>query len=177
MLKFLVKILEFGIRFVQLFVMFQNRSVGSRFSVKALLLGYVIFVKDLRSFHVKELFRWIKKTLSFLARTWPVWFRRNSSQPSSALCGDFKKLFEVKRKSLFAFPSKTDSASEFVASSTSVLSRTSVPSTCLKDRVCSPSSPTSVSASPTVRTSVLSTNSVPVFEKDYIIFLCARQWD
>ena len=99
------------------------------------------------------------------------------STSTSALSGDFKKLFEVKRKSLFAFPSKTDSASEFVASSASVLSRTSVPSTCLKDRVCSPSSPTSVSASPTVRSSVLSTNSVPVFEKDYIIFLCARQWD
>jgi hypothetical protein len=95
MLKFLVKILEFGIRFVQLFVMFRNRSVGSRFSVKALLLGHVIFVKDLRSFHVKELFRWIKKTLILLARTWPVWFRRSSSQPSSALFGDFKKLFEV----------------------------------------------------------------------------------
>ena len=35
MLKFLVKILEFGIRLVQLFVMFQNRSVGSRFSAVA----------------------------------------------------------------------------------------------------------------------------------------------
>jgi hypothetical protein len=35
MLKFLVKILEFGIRFVQLFVMFQNRSVGSRLSAVA----------------------------------------------------------------------------------------------------------------------------------------------
>ena len=80
MLKFLVKNLEFGIRIVEQFVMFQNQSVGSRFSVKALLMGYVIFVKDLRSFLVKELFRWNKKTLSFLARTWPVWFRRNSSQ-------------------------------------------------------------------------------------------------
>ena len=66
MLKFLVKILEFGIRFVQLFVMFQNRSWGPG---SALLLGYVIFVKDLCSFHVKELFSWIKKILSFLART------------------------------------------------------------------------------------------------------------
>ena len=69
--------MEFGIRIVQLFVMFHNQSVGSRFRVKELLMGYVILVKALRSFHVKELFRWIKKTISFLARTWPVWFRRN----------------------------------------------------------------------------------------------------
>ena len=40
MFKFLVRILQFGIRFVQLFVMFQNRSVGSRFSA-------VIGVRDL----------------------------------------------------------------------------------------------------------------------------------
>ena len=93
------------------------------------------------------------------------------SASTSALSGVFKKLFEVKRKSLFAFPSKTDSASAFVASSASVMSRTSVPSTCLKDRVSSPPSPTSVSASPTVRTSVLSTNSVPVLEKDGILGL------
>ena len=84
------------------------------------------------------------------------------STSTSALSGDFKKLFEVKRKS----PSKTDSASAFVTSSTSVMSRASVPSTCLKDKVSSPPSSTSVSASPTVRTSVLSTNSVPVLEKN-----------
>ena len=45
MLKFLVHTLEFEFRIVKQFVMFQNQSVGSRFSVK-----------DLRSFFVKELF-------------------------------------------------------------------------------------------------------------------------
>jgi hypothetical protein len=93
------------------------------------------------------------------------------SASTSALSGDFKKLFEVKRKSLFAFPSKTASASAFVASSASAMSRTSVPSTCLKDRISSPPSTTSVSASPTMRTSVLSSNSVPVLEKDGILGL------
>jgi hypothetical protein len=61
LLKFLVKTLEFGFRSVEQFVMFQNRSMGSRFSVNALWMGFVIFVKDLRTFLVKELFRWNKK--------------------------------------------------------------------------------------------------------------------
>ena len=93
-------------------------------------------------------------------------------EPSASprgLSGDFQKLFDVKRKPLFAFTSMTDSASEFVATSASVMSTTSVPLTSLKSRVSSTPSSASLSASPTTRSSVLKQTSVPVFQKDGVL--------
>ena len=91
------------------------------------------------------------------------------SASSRGLSGDFQKLFDVKRKPLFALTSMTDSASEFVATSASVMSTTSVPLTSLKSRVSSTPSSASLSASPTTRSSVLEQTSVPVFQKDGIL--------
>ena len=96
------------------------------------------------------------------------------SASTRGLSGDFKKLFDVRRKALFAFTSKTDSASEFVASSASVMSTTSVPSTCLKDRVSSTPSPASLSASPTMRTSVLTKNEGLSTWSSWIFLICTR---
>ena len=87
---------------------------------------------------------------------------------SGGLSGEFRKLFDIKQKLLFALQSMLESSPDFFISSAFEMSATAVPSTPLKGRVSSTfSSLTSSTTSP--RASVLDQNSAPVFSRDGIL--------
>ena len=89
---------------------------------------------------------------------------------SGGFSGEFRKLFNIKQKSLFALPSILESSSDFFATSASVVSARAVPSTPLMSRVTSTSSSLSLASPPTSpRASVLEQPSVPAFLRDGIL--------
>jgi hypothetical protein len=80
---------------------------------------------------------------------------------AGGLSGEFRKLFDIKQKPLFALPSILESSSDFFATSASVVSARAVPSTPLMSRVTSTSSSLSLASPPTSpRASVLEQHSV-----------------
>jgi hypothetical protein len=89
---------------------------------------------------------------------------------AGGLSGEFRKLFDIKQKPIFALSSTLDSSSEFIATPASLVSARAVPSTTLMSRVTSTSSLLSL-ASPTTspRASVLEQPSVPAFSRDGIL--------
>jgi hypothetical protein len=89
---------------------------------------------------------------------------------AGGLSGEFRKLFDIKQKPIFALSSTLDSSSEFIATSASLVSARAVPSTTLMSRVTSAPSSSSL-ASPTTspRASVLEQPSVPAFSRDGIL--------
>ena len=89
---------------------------------------------------------------------------------AGGLSGEFRKLFDIKQKPIFALSSTLDSSSEFIATSASLVSARAVPSTTLMSRVTSAPSSSSLASSPTSsRASVLEQPSVPAFERDGIL--------
>jgi hypothetical protein len=89
---------------------------------------------------------------------------------SGGFSGEFRKLFNIKQKPLFALPSILESSSDFFATSASVVSARAVPSTPLMSRVTSTSSSLSLASPPTSpRASVLEQHSVSAFSRDGIL--------